>query len=191
MRPCFKTAILLSAALISLNCLLAQDSAMTISIGGDVNNPRQWSVEQLKARFSDHIQQVKFLDPLSSFKEKTGDGIPLYSLIKAAELRKEKETKWTRRDRGDAATHSHMVFFVILEARDSFRAFFSLAELMPQFRSTQVYLVWDKDGEPLSGKDAPLRLAVSNDRDPDRAIYGISSITLVDGEKLADQLKER
>jgi DMSO/TMAO reductase YedYZ molybdopterin-dependent catalytic subunit len=178
------------ALLLPLNCLFSQESKPTISIRGDVKNPRQWSVEQLKAEFSNQIQQVKFRDPLSSFKEKTGNGIPLYSLIKAAEPRKEKETQWTRRDRGDAVTHSHMAFFVILEAKDSFHAFFSLAELMPHFRSTEVFLLWDKDGETLSGKDAPLRLAVANDRDPDRAIYGISSITLVDGEKLADQLKQ-
>jgi hypothetical protein len=38
-----------------------------------------------------------------------------------------------------------------------------------------------------SGKEAPLRL-VFIDRDPDRSIYGIAGLTLVDGIKLANQL---
>jgi hypothetical protein len=62
---------------------------------------------------------------------------------------------------------------------------------MPDFRSTSVYIVWDKDGEPLTGKDGPLRLVISDDKAPDRAIYGIKSITLVDGTKLAEQLKSK
>ncbi len=188
MHPCFKTTILLLTAMISLNCLYAQEPDMTISIGGDVKKPRQLTVEQLKAQFSDQIQEVKFYDAPSSWEEKTGNGIPLYSVIEAAQPWKETETKWTKRDRADATTHSHMVFLVILKARDSFHAVFSLAELMPQFGSTQVWLVLDKDGKPLSGAEAPVRLVVSSDRDPDRNIFGISSITLVDGEKLADQL---
>ena len=189
MHPCFKTTILLLTALISLNCLYAQESVMTISIGGDVKKPRQWTVEQLKAQFSDQIQEVKFRNIPYSVEEKTGNAIPLYSVIKAAEPWKEKETKWTQRDRADSTLHSEMVFIVILKARDSFHAVFSLAELMPEFGSTQAWLVLDKDGEPLSGVDAPMRLVVSDDQDPDRDIFGISSITLVDGEKLADQLK--
>jgi hypothetical protein len=188
-HPCFKTPILFLTALISLNCFYAQESAMTISIGGDVKNPRQWTVEQLNAQFSDQIQEVKFRNIPYSVEEKTGNGIPLYSVIKAAEPWKEEETKWTQRDRADSTLHSEMVFIVILKARDSFHAVFSLAELMPEFGSTQVWLILDKDGEPLSGADAPIRLEVSDHQDPDRNIFGISSITLVDGEKLADQLK--
>ena len=84
-----------------------------------------------------------------------------------------------------------MVFLVILKARDSFHAFFSLAELMPQLGSSKAWLVWDKDGQPLSGKEAPFRLAVLNTKMPDREIYGISSITIVDGDKLAKQLKAK
>ena len=114
MRPCFKTSILFLTTLISLNCLYAQESAMTISIGGDVKKPREWSAEQLKAQFSDQIQEVKFRNIPYAVEHKTGNGIPLYSVIKAAEPWKEKETKWTQRDRADSTLHSDMVFIVIL-----------------------------------------------------------------------------
>ena len=81
MHPCFKIAVLLLAALISFNCLYAQESPMTISIGGDVKKPREWSAEQLKAKFSDQIQEVKFRNIPYAVEEKTGNGIPLYSVI--------------------------------------------------------------------------------------------------------------
>ena len=192
MHAFIKTVMLFLFVLIPLNSFSADNSILPISIRGDISNPRQWSVEQLKAQFADQIMQVKFKDPLSSWKEKTGSGVPLYSLIKEAEPKLEIITKWTQRDRGDAKTHTHMLFIVILEAEgDSFRAVFSLAELMAEFRATQVYLVWDKDGEPLSDKDGPMRLVVLNDKQPDREIYGISSITIVDCDKLARQLKAR
>ena len=84
--------------------------------------------------------------------------------------------------------HHQLTFLVIVEARDSYRAFFSLAELLPECGRTQAYLIWDVDGKPLSGEQAPFRLVVSSDREPDRSIYGIATITLVDGTQLASQL---
>lgn len=181
-----KVIVLLLMVLFTFNTISAQDSAMTMSIGGDVKNPRQWSAEQLKSKFADQVKEVKFKDPLSLWKERTGKGIPLLSVINEAEPRLEKVRKF-HKDK----MHYDMSFFVILEARDSFRVFFSLAELMPQLGSADVWLVWEKEGEPLSGIDAPFRLVTLNTRMPDREIYGISSITLVDGDRLADQLKTK
>ena len=186
MRAFPKTMLLLLIVLFSFNTLSAQESAMTMSIGGDVKKPRLWSAEQLKAQFADQIKEVKFTDPFSSWQKKTGKGIPLLSVIKAAEPRLERVTKFHKDQ-----MHYDMSFLAILEARDNFRVYFSLAELMPQLGSTEIYLVWDKEGAPLSRKEGPFRLATTNTKMPDREIYGISSITIVDGDKLADQLKAK
>ena len=186
MRKYLIGMMLLLMVLIPLNSLSAQESDMTMSIGGDVKKPRQWSAEQLKVQFANQIKEVKYTDPLSSWKKKTGNGIPLLSVIKAAEPRLEKVTEFHKDQ-----MHYDMSFLVILEARDNFRVYFSLAELMPQLGSTEICLVWDKEGKPLSGKDAPFRLVTLNTKMPDREIYGISSITVVDGDKLANQLKAK
>ena len=186
MRVFIKTVIFLLIVLMPLSSFSGQESALTMSIGGDVKKPGQWSAEQVKEQFADQIKEVKFNDPLSSWKEKTGHGIPLLSVIKAAEPRLETVTKF-HKDK----MHYDMAFFVILKARDNFHVYFSLAELMPQFSPVEVYLVWDKDGKFLSGKDAPFRLVTLNSKMPDRQIYGISSITIVDGDKLARQLKSK
>ena len=186
MHEFFKTMMMLFMVLFSFNSLFAQEPALTMSIGGDVKKPGLWSAEQLKAQFADQIKEVIFTDPFSSWQKKTGKGIPLLSVIKAAEPRLEKVTKFHKDQ-----MHYDMSFLVFLEARDNYRVYFSLAELTPQLGSTEIYLAWDKEGEPLSGKEAPFRLATVNTKMPDREIYGISSITVVDGDKLADQLKAK
>jgi len=62
-------------------------------------------------------------------------------------------------------------------------------QMAPQLGQAQAWLIWTVDGKPLSGKEAPLRLVVPSDKSVDRQIYGINKITLVDGIKLANQLK--
>jgi len=181
MGSCFKTIILLSAVLLSLNPLSAQDPVTTLSIQGDVQKPVQWTIEQLKEQFADQIQDIKFGGGQNS-SEKTGTGIPLLSAIKAAEPKVEKETKWTLKDK----LHYSMVFLVTVEAGDSYKVFFSLPELMPEFGNVQAWLLWSVDGKQLTGKEAPLRLVVSTDKWPDRNIYGIVKIALMDCNTLPD-----
>jgi hypothetical protein len=174
MRLYVKSIILLSAVLFAVPSVFAQDAKIGITIRGDVLKTSVWSVDDLKRQFAKEIQTVKFGS--EGKEQKAATGIPLFSLINAAELKIEKTPK-----------HYDLSFFVILEAHDSYRVFFSLAELMPKSGPAQIWLVWDVDGKPLSGKEAPLRL-ISTDRGADRAIYGIVSMTLVDGIKLANQL---
>jgi len=76
---------------------------------------------------------------------------------------------------------------VIIEAYDGYRAFFTFAELVRGERENPALLVWEEDGNPLSNRELPFRLIIT--RDGDRSIFGITSITLVDGIKLADKLK--
>lgn len=169
-----KSIILLTAALLAAPSVFAQAAKAGITISGDVSKPGLWSVDDLKRQFAKEIQTIK-LAIGEDKQEKTATGIPLFSLIKAAELKTEKTPK-----------HYDLSFLVILEARDSYRVFFSIAELMPKDGQAQVWLVWDVDGKPLVGKEAPLRLVSTNRAD--RSIYGLAGMTLVDGIKLANRL---
>jgi hypothetical protein len=180
----YRVLMLLFIVLMPLNSLYCEEPALNISIGGDVKKPGQWSVELLKEQFADQIKEVQFTDPFSSWQKKSGNGIPLLSVIMAAEPELETVTKF-HKDR----MHYDMSFLVILEAKDQFRVYFTLAELMPQLGSAEIYLVRDKGGEQLSEKERPLRVATLNTKMPDREIYGISNITIVDCDKLAKQLK--
>jgi len=166
----------LVAVLFAAQLAWAQERAGTLSIRGDVLKPGRWAVDDLKRQFAKEIQTVKFTSG-SDKKQRVGTGVPLLALIQAAEPKTEKVPK-----------HYDLTFLVILEASDSYRVFFSLAELLPQCGHAQVWLLWEADGKLLSGNEAPFRLAVLTDEGHDRCIYGIASMTLVDGTKLATQL---
>lgn len=179
MRPHFSLLIFFMAVLVSLNSIPAQDSASTLSIRGDVQKPTQWSMETLKAQFAGQVQSVKFVSGKDK-QQKVGTGIPLLSVIQTAVLKTDPRIG-----------HHDLKFLVILEAKDSYQAFFSLAELMPpQGRDAQAFLIWDVDGKPLSEKEAPLRLILATDGEA-RQIHGVTTITLMDGVRLASQFKEK
>jgi len=172
-----RLALPIVAFLLASFRLPAQDSATTLTLRGDVQKPVQWSVEELKAKFAGQVQEIKFTAGKDK-ETKVGTGIPLPAVIEAAGLKTDQSTK-----------HHNLSFLVIVEATDSYRVFFSMAELTPQLGHAQAWLIWSVDGKSLSGKEAPLRLIVSSDKSGDRQIYGINKITLVDGIKLANQLK--
>ena len=166
--------ILLAIAFIG-HCIFAQETSSLV-VRGAVLKPRQWSPQDVKQRFADQIQSIKFSAGKDT-EQHVGTGIPFISLLQEASPKTEKVPK-----------HYDLTFLVIIEAHDSYRVFFSLAELLPACGNAQAYLIWDEDGKPLPAKEAPFRLIVSSDRGHDRNIYGIASVTLVDGTKLANEL---
>jgi DMSO/TMAO reductase YedYZ molybdopterin-dependent catalytic subunit len=175
MCSCMRLSILLAVISTAVLFLIAQSPETKLTIRGDVSKPGAWSVDDLKRQFAKEIQTVQFSSGEDK-KQKTATGIPLLSLIKASEIKTEKSTR-----------HHDLSFIVILEARDSLRAIFSLAEIIQQSAQPQLWLVWEMNGKPLTDKEAPLRL-VSTNGGASRALYGISSLTMVDGVKLANQL---
>ncbi len=154
----------------------AQESAASIEVRGDILKPRQWTVSDLKQQFAKEIRTVKFSTGTDKALH-SGTGFPLVSLLQAATPKTEKTPK-----------HYDLSFFVILEAHDKYHVYFSLAELLPSCGNAQAWLILDMDGKALPDKEAPIRLVVLSDQAPDRYIYGISRITMVDGTKLAAQL---
>jgi DMSO/TMAO reductase YedYZ molybdopterin-dependent catalytic subunit len=176
MHSHLKNLAFLTFFLTMAHSVFAQNAPAGIAVRGDVLKPGVWSVDDLKQQFAKEIQTVK-LAIGEDKQQKAATGIPLFSLINASELKTEKTPK-----------HYDLSFIVIVEANDAYRVFFSLAELLPKNGQPQVWLVWEMDGKPLSGKEAPLRL-VSTERGADRSIYGVAGLTLVDGIKLANQLK--
>ena len=158
------------AALLSAGSVFAQRTSLEIL--GDVKNPRAWSADDIKKRFAGEIQTAE-----SAGREKqakTSTGIPLISLLRAAELKT-----------GDTPRNYASSFIVILESHDGYRAWFSFAELASGAKENPVLLVWEQNGKPLPDNELPFRLLSGSG---DRGVYGITRITLVDGVKLADSL---
>lgn len=170
-----RSVILFVGVFAPVHHLPAQDSSATIAVRGDVQKPGEWTVQAIRQQFAKQAQAVTFT--AGDNQPMVGTGIPLYSLIQEAAPRT-----------GKAPKHYDLSFLVILEARDGYRVYFSLAELTPQCGNAQAWLVWEVGGKPLSEKEAPFRLAVLSDQGHDRYIYAIAAMTLVDGTKLANRL---
>ena len=109
------------------------------------------------------------------FEREKLTGIPLISLLNLAEFKID-----------EAYKHHELSFIVILEAYDGYRAYFTYAELAIGAKENPVMLVWSEKGKPLSERELPFRLLTA---DGDRSIYGVTSITILDGIKLVDNLK--
>ncbi|KAF1716145.1 molybdopterin-binding protein [Pseudoxanthomonas yeongjuensis] len=69
--------------------------------------------------------------------------------------------------------------YVLVTARDGYRAVFSLAELEPSLSNRKVLLVDRCDGQPLDGDDGPLRLIAPEESRPARWVRQVQSITVV------------
>ena len=160
------------AALLPVGSAFAQRNFLEIR--GDVQKPRSWSVDDVKKQFAVEIQTRKRTFGPDK-RELSSTGIPLISLLKAAEFKTAKTQK-----------HYDLSFLVIIEAHDGYRAWFTFAELAEGEKENPVLLVWEENGKPVPENEAPFRLRAGGG---DRSIYGITRITLVDGVKLADSMK--
>jgi len=69
--------------------------------------------------------------------------------------------------------------YVLVTARDGYRAVFSLAELEPSLGNRKVLLVDRCDGQPLGNDDGPLRLIAPEESRPARWVRQVQSITVV------------
>jgi hypothetical protein len=69
--------------------------------------------------------------------------------------------------------------YVLITARDTYRAVFSLAELEPTLGNHRVLLVDRCDGQPLGDDEGPLRLIAPEESRPARWVRQVQSITVV------------
>ena len=96
------------------------------------------------------------------------EGIPLSALLRAAKALPEEPL------RGAGLSN-----YVLVTARDGYRAVFSLAELEPTLGNHQVLLVDRCAGQPLPEKEGPLRLIAPDESRPARWVRQVQSITVV------------
>lgn len=102
-------------------------------------------------------------------KEATGyEGIPLVELLKLAGA-----------TLGDALGHGDApVWYVAVEAKDGYRAVFSLSELDPAFTDKGALLVDRKEGKPLGDSEGPLRIVVPGEKRHARWVRQVTGIRI-------------
>lgn len=68
--------------------------------------------------------------------------------------------------------------YMLVEAADSYRALFALAELDPAFTDRLVILADTRDGKPLPAKEGPFRVIVQGERRQARCVRQVTRITI-------------
>ena len=74
---------------------------------------------------------------------------------------------------------AHLDRYVLVSARDGYRAVFSLGELDATLGNRGVYLVDRCDDKPLDADSGPLRLLVPDDTRPARGVRQVERITVI------------
>jgi hypothetical protein len=143
----------------------APSSELSITIDGDVQHTLSWTPDSLATQFASDIKTIKCK---LSGKDAQCRCVPLMDLINAA-------TPAFDQDH----IKQELQFVAAVSARDNFTICFSLGELLPAFGNSQVWVALDKDGKPLPGPQAPVRLIVPNDGKQGRWIYGATHIKII------------
>jgi hypothetical protein len=69
-------------------------------------------------------------------------------------------------------------YYMLVEAKDGYRAVFAWAELDSTFMDKAVYVVTSRDGKPLPQKDGPFQLVVPGEKRSGRWVRQVTALTV-------------
>lgn len=69
-------------------------------------------------------------------------------------------------------------YYMVVEAKDGYRATFAWAELDPTFMEKAVYVVTKRDGKPLSDTDGPFELIVPGEKRAARSVRQVRELEI-------------
>jgi hypothetical protein len=69
-------------------------------------------------------------------------------------------------------------YYLVVQARDGYRAVFAWAELDPAFMDKAIYLVTKRDGKPLSEKDGPFQVVIPGEKRPSRWVRQVTGLQI-------------
>lgn len=167
------TMIMRTLTTLTLSLLLAAGNAgagqapaaapsNTLAIAGDVRQAVTFKVEELRTL------------PRTTVTTDGDSGPVRYEGVLVGELLKRAGAPLGADLRGDAVAS-----YVTFTARDGYRAVFSLAELDPDFTSSQVIVADTVDGKPLFGFQGPLRIVAPGDTRGSRSLRMLERIDVV------------
>jgi hypothetical protein len=69
-------------------------------------------------------------------------------------------------------------YYMVVEAKDGYRAVFAWAELDSTFMDKAIYVVTKRDGKPLSDKDGPFQLVVPGEKRSARWVRQVTALRI-------------
>jgi DMSO/TMAO reductase YedYZ molybdopterin-dependent catalytic subunit len=141
---------------------LAAAAEVVFRIGGDVEQPQQWTLDDLAA-LPRHEVRARNHDGT----EVTFAGVVLVDLLRLAGV-----------PLGEKLRGSNMALYLLVDAADDYRVVFALPEVDPAFTERMVLLADHRDGQPLAAAEGPLRLVVPDEKRPARWVRQVRSCTV-------------
>ena len=141
---------------------LAAAGEVVFRIGGDIERPQQWTLDDLAAL---PRREVHARDRDGS--EATFSGVALVDLLRLAGV-----------PLGTELRGANMALYLLVDAADDYRVVFALPELDPAFTERVVLLADHRDGQPLAAAEGPLRLVVPDEKRHARWVRQVRSCTV-------------
>ena len=163
-RTAFAVTLVCSAVLVGAHASapLAAAGEVVFRIGGDIERPQQWTLDDLAAL---PRHQVRARDRDGT--EATFTGVALVDLLRLAGV-----------PLGAELRGKNMALYLLVEAADDYRVVFALPELDPAFTERVVVLADHRDGQPLAAAEGPLRLVVPGEKRHARWVRQVRSGTV-------------
>jgi hypothetical protein len=79
---------------------------------------------------------------------------------------------------GEKFHHTVASYYLVVEAKDGYRAVFAWAELDSTFMDKSAYVVTKRDGKPLSDKDGPFQLVVPGEKRGARWVRQVTALKI-------------
>ena len=163
-RSTFALALVCGAVLVGAHASvpLAAAGEVVFRIDGDIERPQQWTLDDLAAL---PRRQVRARDRDGT--EVTFAGVALVDLLRLAGV-----------PLGAELRGKNMTLYLLIEAADDYRVVFALPELDPAFTERVVVLADQRDGQPLTAAEGPLRLVVPDEKRQARWVRQVRSCTV-------------
>jgi hypothetical protein len=140
-------------------CFVASSAAQTLQITCTDGHSTTLTAAQIAAL--PHVTvSVKDHDTPAQF-----EGVPLATLLSNAGV-----------PLGDKLRGARLTDVLIVEASDSYKVVFALAEVDPAFATREIILADKRDGKPLDAKEGPLRIVVPGDQRPARWVRQVIAL---------------
>jgi DMSO/TMAO reductase YedYZ molybdopterin-dependent catalytic subunit len=141
-RAAFAVALVCGAVLVGARAPvpLAAAGEVVFRIGGDIERPQQWTLDDLAAL---PRREVRARDRDGT--EATFTGVALVDLLRLAGV-----------PLGAELRGRNMTIYLLVEAADDYRVVFALPELDPAFTERVVLLADHRNGQPLAAAEGPL-----------------------------------
>lgn len=133
-----------------------------LSIRGEVERPLKLTAADL-AKLPRRTVSAKDHDG----KEASFEGVELGEVLKLAGVKS-----------GDALRGKSLALFLVVEARDGYRAVFALPELDRAFTDRVILLADRRDGKTLAAAEGPLRIVVPDEKRQGRWVRQVITLTI-------------